>query len=381
MTVFFDKMKSNLLKNKDGIIKYVEKIILLIILAILLMYTFENSSIYKNIFYLSNSLQNIDIMPSAVEIVRNIYPVFNEKNYIVAEVNNDEIAQIKEEPEEVIIDNVNYGLIDNIDKAEARNYLNSLTNVGYVISQGPGYEAVNISSTILIKDFSDLPNIPYTDIMNKNITLTKSNDKIFVYDTHASETYSCSEMFNFSYTGTYRTTDENYNMISVASRFTKFIKERNITIIQDKTGHDYGSYTMSYGSSGASILANKEKYGEFGISIDLHRDAIEDLSFAPKCVIGGVEVAQCMLIIGVGYDGTRNEYYDENLNLALKMMLLAEKVYPGLFRPMIIRNSIYNQDLNNMSILIEIGSTGNTLDEAYRASRCLANLLDIIYID
>ena len=48
---------------------------------------------------------------------------------------------------------------------------------------------------------------------------------------------------------------------------------------------------------------------------------------------------------------------------------------------MIIRNSIYNQDLNKYSLLIEVGASGNTLDEAYLATRCLSNLLNIIYKD
>ena len=60
---------------------------------------------------------------------------------------------------------------------------------------------------------------------------------------------------------------------------------------------------------------------------------------------------------------------------------LADEVYPGLFKPMIIRNSIYNQDLNKYSLLIEVGASGNTLDEAYLATRCLSNLLNIIYKD
>jgi len=46
---------------------------------------------------------------------------------------------------------------------------------------------------------------------------------------------------------------------------------------------------------------------------------------------------------------------------------------------MLIRNSVYNQDLNRYSLLIEVGATGNTLDEAYYATRCISNLLDIIY--
>ena len=170
-------------------------------------------------------------------------------------------------------------------------------------------------------------------------------------------------------------------MIGISKKFKEFLMSKNISVIQDECGHDYGSYTMSYASSGASVLEKKEKYGKFGISIDVHRDAMEDLSYAPFTEIGGLKVAQCMIVIGVGYEGSRNDYYDENLNLAIKIMDLGQKVYPGLFRPITMRNSTYNQHLNDMSLLIEVGATGNTIEEAYRAVKCIANLLDIIYID
>ena len=59
--------------------------------------------------------------------------------------------------------------------------------------------------------------------------------------------------------------------------------------------------------------------------------------------------------------------------------MLANKIYPGLFRPMIIRDSVYNQDLMANSFLIEVGATGNTIEEAKLSTRCLANLLNIMY--
>ena len=48
---------------------------------------------------------------------------------------------------------------------------------------------------------------------------------------------------------------------------------------------------------------------------------------------------------------------------------------------MIIRNSVYNQDLNRYSLLVEVGASGNTIEQAELATRCLTNLLNIIYKD
>lgn len=364
-------------------IKNFKKVVYLAVLLVMFVYTFRGSTIYSSIVYLSSNLENFSIIPDEVDIVKNVYPVFNENNYSFDETYIAEVVEeIKEEIEEpVTIDMVSYGTIDSIDKYSARDYINNLKELSVNISQGPGYENVVIGGNVCIRDYSDLPNIPYSDIIARTITLTKKNDNVYVYDTHASESYSNSELFSFDYTSAYRTTDSNYNMISVASKFITFLSEKNIEVVQDNFGHDYGSYTMSYSSSRKAIMTNIEKYGKFGVSIDMHRDAIADLSFAPKAVIGGEEVAQCMIVLGVGYDGARNDFYDENMALAIKLMALGEKVYPGLFRPMTVRNSTYNQDLNDMSLLIEVGATGNTLEEAYRAVRCLSNLFDIMYLD
>ena len=48
---------------------------------------------------------------------------------------------------------------------------------------------------------------------------------------------------------------------------------------------------------------------------------------------------------------------------------------------MYIRNSVYNQDLNKYSLLMEFGATGNTIEEVMLSTRCIANLLNIIYKD
>ncbi|MNP30172.1 Stage II sporulation protein P (SpoIIP) [compost metagenome] len=86
-----------------------------------------------------------------------------------------------------------------------------------------------------------------------------------------------------------------------------------------------------------------------------------------------------MFVIGVGTDTAKNEYWEDNLSLALQIQRIADSVYPGLFRPMIVRNSVYNQDLNKFSLLIEVGATGNTIDQALLSTRCLTNVLNILY--
>lgn len=51
------------------------------------------------------------------------------------------------------------------------------------------------------------------------------------------------------------------------------------------------------------------------------------------------------------------------------------KCIHGLFKPIIVRNSRYNQHAGKASSIIEVGSTGNTLDEANNSMKYLAKVL------
>ena len=218
-------------------------------------------------------------------------------------------------------------------------------------------------------------------ISDSNIILTKKSDKILLYNTHTSESYANSEKFTFEYTGTRRTTDANYNMLRIAKELNNNLNEKGFKSIQDTTPHDYGTYTSAYAKSRITLQNAISSYGGFGLAIDVHRDAIENLDFRPTVNIRGVEVARIMLVIGAGSRDNKNPYFEDNLKLALKLQYIGEKIYPGLFRTMYIRNSIYNQDLNRYSLLIEVGASGNSIEEAQMATRCITNLLNIIYKD
>ena len=232
-----------------------------------------------------------------------------------------------------------------------------------------------------ILNYSSKREIDFKSLASSNITLTKKSDKILLYNTHTSESYANSDTYKFEYSGNRRSKDANYNMLAIAKKFKENLDSKGFEVVQDTTPHDYGTYTSSYSRSRITVKNALATMESAGIIIDVHRDAISDLDFRPVVNINGVQVAQCMLVIGVGTDVTNNPYYEDNLKLAFKIQQIADEMYPGLFRPMIIRNSIYNQDLNKYSLLIEVGASGNTIEEACLATRCLSNLLNIVYKD
>ena len=159
----------------------------------------------------------------------------------------------------------------------------------------------------------------------------------------------------------------------------EYLSEKSFNVKHDTTPHDYGTYNSSYSNSRKTVKSDLIEMGNVGLSIDVHRDAAGDLTYGPTVEINGVTVAQCMIVLGVGTDTLSNPYWQDNLSFALQFQKLANSYYPGLFKPMLVRNSVYNQDLNKFSILIEIGATGNTIDQALLSTKCLTNVLNLMY--
>ena len=109
--------------------------------------------------------------------------------------------------------------------------------------------------------------------------------------------------------------------------------------------------------------------------IDLHRDAIGDNTYAPTVKIGDEYAAQLMFVIGGNGSSIKHENWQQNLKFAVKVQEKANELYPGLFKPIILRYSGYNQHVAKAASIIEVGATGNTLDQTLVSMKYLAKVL------
>ena len=292
-----------------------------------------------------------------------------------------------------------YSVVDNVEKKEdnyipndaealldkiAMNSMNTMvfSNINAqdisVVTENNNYQKLSVCG-VDVTNYSTNRKIDFSKILMMENKEFNSLDEVAIYTTHTSESYANSPNYTFDYSSAARTLDGNYNMLNIASTFARNLNSKGINTVCSLNPHDYGEYNSAYSNSRNTLGEIIQNNPNVKIAVDVHRDAIEDLSFAPKLDIMGYNVACVMLVMGIGYEGEENPYYEENLKLALQLQILGNKIYPGLFRPMIIRNSVYNQDLMENSFLIEVGATGNTIDEAILATRCLANLLNIMY--
>jgi stage II sporulation protein P len=99
-------------------------------------------------------------------------------------------------------------------------------------------------------------------------------------------------------------------------------------------------------------------------------------SYAPTVQIGDEVVAQLMFVIGTDGGDLEHPDWKNNLNNAIRIQEKANEMYPGLFKPIILRNSRYNQHVRKGACIIEVGATGNTLEQSVASMKYLANIIN-----
>lgn len=203
-----------------------------------------------------------------------------------------------------------------------------------------------------------------------------NKDNIIIYQTHSCESYTASEKYQYKQTGNFRTTDKNFSVIRVGRELTEQLKSYGYNIIHDENYHDYPSYTGSYTSSLNTVTKLLEENKNTDIVIDVHRDAVGDNKYAPTVKIGDEYAAQIMFVVGGNGSSIPHPKWQQNLKFAIKVQQKANEMYPGLFKPIILRESGYNQQVSKAASLIEVGATGNTLDQCLISMKYLGKVLD-----
>ncbi len=202
--------------------------------------------------------------------------------------------------------------------------------------------------------------------------------QVLIYHTHTCESY-LSEDSGVYYDDFYpRSTDARQSVCAVGEAIVKELKSRGIGAVHDTTLHDYPSYDGSYDRSYATVQSYLEKYPQIKVTIDIHRDAMtasDNTKYKPTCIYNDKKAAQIMIMTGRDTDSSDFPFWEENLIFALKLQKKCEDMYEGFTRPLYFGDFTYNMNVNNGSLLIEVGTDGNTLDEAIRSGQMLGNAL------
>lgn len=207
------------------------------------------------------------------------------------------------------------------------------------------------------------------------IVLEGGAPQILIMHTHGTEAYTMDGTDIYTPSDTSRTTDGNFNVLRVGDEIAEVLTEMGFSVLHDRSLYDYPAFSGAYDRSKAGVERYLAEYPSIQIVLDVHRDALvgeNGETYKTLATVEGREMAQVMLVVGSNDTGLNHPNWQKNLTLAMKIQGELNAISPTLARPITIRTSRFNQQLTMGSLLVEVGSHGNTLQEALEAARLFA---------
>lgn len=204
-----------------------------------------------------------------------------------------------------------------------------------------------------------------------DLSLQAGEPQILIIHTHSSEAYTQAGLDRYEPSDTNRTEDTEFNIVRIGDELTEIFQEAGLNVIHDRGIYDYPSYTGSYTRSGEAIEQYLRDYPSIRIVIDMHRDALGENGVVYKTMAeeDGACASQIMMLIGTDESGLEHPNWRQNLSLAIYLQNAVNARHPTLMRPVSLVQQRYNQHLSPGSMILEVGSNGNTLQEALAAIR------------
>ena len=210
------------------------------------------------------------------------------------------------------------------------------------------------------------------------VKLEFNGPEILILHTHATESYTPEGETSYNSAQSDRTQDTEKNIVKVGEKMAEIFRENGIETLHDKTLHDYPNYNGSYGNSLKTAESYLKKYPTIKMIIDVHRDAIvygDGTKAKVLTEINGKKAAQLMFVIGTNAGGLEHPEWEKNLRTAVKLQAAIEQKYPGLMRGINLRKERFNEHLTYGSMIIEVGTSGNTLTESLYSSQLAAKVI------
>ena len=292
-------------------LKDIVKYIICIFVLILLIFSITN--------YFSGTKKNTEQVTQKVENVTNqlsshsLLSCLDATLPVVASINHSEEKEKEKLSENDILKSMLETQISSIDeiqnmeevsepKGEDTENTNeteeielATTDVGTeVITNNPVAENYNAQyGNVKIKNQTDYELTQ--EMLTPDITIENKN--VMIFHTHSCESYTSSDLYPYTPTGNFRTTDLNFTVTRVGTELTTQLQQYGYNVIHDTSYHDYPSYNGSYTNS-LKTVESLLQTNPSDIIIDLHRDAIGSRSdYAPTVKIGDEEAAQIMFVI------------------------------------------------------------------------------------
>ncbi len=223
---------------------------------------------------------------------------------------------------------------------------------------------------------SSLPVLPNTNPIDEEAVLAARAEfrdmaPIGIYCTHTTESYIPTY-------GEAKASGERGGIYNVALALKDSLEKRGIPAVVSDTIHDYPDWELSYSNSLDTMEAMKKKYPGMEMFIDVHRDAIG--SDDPlTTTINGEEVTRLMLVVGSN-KRSNHPNWEQNLAFARKIGNALEKNAPGILRSVRVQSGRYNQHLSPKAILVEVGCSNSSLEQAEKGVDHLAAAIETVLL-
>ena len=242
--------------DKKDVFRYSIKMFIFIVIIYLFSKLINIDNIKENTLNLSNFINEIDLN-LLIEDNLHIIKYKNNENIIDYEILdplkiilNSQLSAIgsikkKDDSFELIsYEKINNNIEENKQIEQAQTGLDTK-----VIENNVPENFTNSFENVQIKNGTDYE---LTDeILTPNIEIKNKN--VIIFHTHTCESYTASENYDYEETGTFRTTDLNYNVARVGDELDNQLTSYGFNVIHDKTYHDYPAYNGSYGRSQETI--------------------------------------------------------------------------------------------------------------------------------
>lgn len=213
-----------------------------------------------------------------------------------------------------------------------------------------------------------------------DLFVDKKKPCVLIFHTHTSETFQLFERSWYPTGNITRSEQSDRNMVRIGKAICEELEKNGFRTVHDTEIHDR-SYSGAYDRSRAAAVGYLKKDTSIQVVLDIHRDAIQrtdGTKIRPVAEIGGKRAAQVMIISGCQEEGNGIENFSDwqqNLVFALQLQKEMEESFPGLTRPLYFCPRDYNMNLTHCSLLLEVGSDSNTLEEAEYSGRLIGESL------
>lgn len=321
------------MKLKKSKKKKYKSLFLIVFIYAIFSYTFYNS--FKNNKNISNEQFITFLLNNGNSNFTNEYKLPNIINKTMSYLLKIDFSK----PETLFNENI-LGYVDNKEEIEEYSNLEELKEISYYIED---------------------PNKVDID-----------NPIVYIYNSHQLENYDNTNLEIYGITP---------NVLMASYLLKEKLNEKGIsTIVEDTNLTEFlelnnWNHSMSYRASRIFMLDKQNTYSSLKYYIDIHRDSVnKNLS---TVTIDNKQYARILFVVGLEHSN-----YQKNLNLANEINALFNKYYKGLSRGVLKKegekvDGIYNQDISQNAMLIEVGGVDNNIDEVLNTINAISDILSI----